>query len=184
MISLYNYSLQIFNEVNSNKKNISKIIKLIKKIKKQKKRIFFIGNGASNTIGSHFALDFSKNLRISSINLESSALVTAISNDLGYEYVFAKYLETFEIKNDLLIAISSSGNSKNIYNAIKFFKTKGQVISLTGINKKNKVSKINSKGLNIFVNLKGYNQVECAHNAILAFVCDSVKRNHIYKVNI
>jgi D-sedoheptulose 7-phosphate isomerase len=183
MISIENYINQIRNEINLNTTKILQFAKLVKKIKNKKKRIFFIGNGASNTIGSHFALDFSKNLDISSVNLESPALITAISNDLGYEYIFERMLKSFNINKDLLIAISSSGNSKNIINAINFFKNKGHVVTLSGINKNNKAIKTNTKGINIFINLCGYNQVECSHNQVLGFVCDYVKGNHIYKCN-
>ena len=184
MINLMNYNNEIIKAINLNDKKIIETTKLIKKIKAKKKRIFFIGNGASNTIGSHFALDFSKNLKIQSINLDSSALITAISNDFHFQYIFERYLKTFNIKNDLLIAISSSGNSKNIINGVKFFKKKGHVISLTGINKNNNIIKTNSNGINIFVNLKGYNQVECSHNIILGFIFDHLMGSHIYKVNI
>jgi len=183
MISLEIYTNQISDEINFNKSKILQFAKLVKEIKSKKKRIFFIGNGASSTIGSHFALDFSKNLGVSSMNLESPALITAISNDLGYEHVFTRMLRTFNIKKDLLVAISSSGNSKNIINAINFFKTKGQVVTLSGINKNNKAIKTNIKGINIFINLRGYNQVECSHNQVLGFVCDYAKGSHIYKVN-
>ena len=183
MISLNKYLLNITSECSKFNKNIDLCYKKIKLIQKNKKRIFFIGNGASNTIGSHFALDFSKNLNIQSYALDSASLLTACTNDYGYENMFSKYLSTFKIKNDLLIAISSSGNSSNIINAVKFFRNKGAVITLSGINKDNNLMKQNTKGINFFINLEGYNQVEAAHNLILAYICDLVKGKLIYKVN-
>jgi len=143
-------------------------------LQKNKKRIFFIRNGASNTIGSHFALDFSKNLNIQSYALDSASLLTACTNDYGYENMFSKYLSTFKIKNDLLIAISSSGNYSNIINAVKFFRNKGEFITLSGINKDNNLIKQNTNVVNFFINLEGYNQVETANNLIIAYICDLI----------
>jgi D-sedoheptulose 7-phosphate isomerase len=178
------YVNEIFQECQNKSIAIEKTIIYIKKIKKLKRKIFFIGNGASNTIGSHFALDFSKNLMIPSFSLNNSAIITAIANDLDPKLIFSKYLQLISSKKDLLIAISSSGESINIIKAVNFFKKIGSVITLTGMSATNSLIKSNKNGVNIHVNLKGYNQIESAHNVILGLITDKIKGRKIYSVNI
>ena len=89
--------------------------------------IFFIGNGGSCAIASHMMTDFlkgSKNnssIKPKAISLaDNSSLLSAISNDISYEVVFVHQLETFSKTNDLLVSISSSGNSQNIIKSILY----------------------------------------------------------------
>jgi len=58
-------------------------------------RVFFIGNGGSSAISSHMAIDFWKNVGIEAVSFSDSSLLTCISNDFGYDYVFAKPIEFF-----------------------------------------------------------------------------------------
>jgi D-sedoheptulose 7-phosphate isomerase len=91
------------------------------------KQVFTIGNGGSSSTASHLAADLSKNttgantrrFRITSLN-DNAAIVTAIANDLGYENVFAEQLINLIRPGDVLIAVSASGNSPNIVNAIRY----------------------------------------------------------------
>jgi len=100
---------------------------------KMAKRIFFIGNGGSASLASHFAQDINKatqpSLKIFSIQrttaislCDNTAFITALANDDGYETIFTQQLEAhnFDPSHDLLFAISCSGNSKNVVNAIKY----------------------------------------------------------------
>jgi len=104
------------------------------------KQIFIIGNGGSSSTGSHLATDLSKGLslklnkrvRVMSLN-EHNSLITAISNDISYSNIFEFQLKNFANEGDLLIAISGSGNSQNIIQAIQFAKqNKLFVIGLVG----------------------------------------------------
>ena len=91
------------------------------------KQVFTIGNGGSSSTASHLAADLSKNttgantrrFRITSLN-DNAAIVTAIANDLGYENMFAEQLINLIRPGDVLIAVSASGNSPNIVNAIRY----------------------------------------------------------------
>jgi D-sedoheptulose 7-phosphate isomerase len=95
-------------------------------------QIFVFGNGGSASSASHMATDFSKQrfddesklFRITSLN-DNSSFMTATANDFGYEFVFEKQLKTLLRPNDLVIGISSSGNSPNITRAIEFANGKG-----------------------------------------------------------
>ena len=79
----------------------------------------FIGNGGSAGIASHLAIDFSKNGGLRALAFNDPSALTCLGNDLGYENVFAKQIELHGRAGDLLIAISSSGRSPNILNAVE-----------------------------------------------------------------
>ena len=91
------------------------------------KQVFTIGNGGSSSTASHIAADLAKNttgpnmrrFRITSLN-DNAAIVTALANDLGYEHIFAEQLVNLIRAGDVLIAVSASGNSPNIVNAIRY----------------------------------------------------------------
>jgi D-sedoheptulose 7-phosphate isomerase len=104
--------------------------------------IFLIGNGGSAANASHFAEDLSKGVitdqsvekRIRAMSLADNVpFMTASANDSGYENVFVSQLITFANQGDYLIAISGSGNSKNIIKAVEYSKIrKINVIGVTG----------------------------------------------------
>src|SRR5579859_6852640 len=81
-------------------------------------KLIFVGNGGSAAIASHMATDYSKNGDIRSLALNDSSMLTCLGNDLGYDRVFAKQIELHARPGDLVIAISSSGRSANILNAV------------------------------------------------------------------
>jgi D-sedoheptulose 7-phosphate isomerase len=91
------------------------------------KQVFTLGNGGSASTASHMAADLAKNtigpnmhrFRIISLN-DNMSIVTALANDLGYENVFSEQLMNLVKPGDLLIAISASGNSPNVLNAIRY----------------------------------------------------------------
>ena len=112
-------------------KNIQQVIELIANAD----RILICGNGGSATTAMHMATDFEKNLNLKAYSLVSNtALMTAYSNDFEYNDVFALQLYKFDLTNqDLVIAISGSGNSQNVINAINYANTLGaKTLSFTG----------------------------------------------------
>ncbi|MFH1202282.1 MAG: SIS domain-containing protein [Candidatus Omnitrophota bacterium] len=88
-------------------------------------KIIFLGNGGSAADSQHLAAElvgrFQKNRRgLAAISLNvNTSVITALANDYGYEYVFSKQLEALAEKGDLVIAISTSGNAKNVIMAVK-----------------------------------------------------------------
>ena len=103
--------------------------------------ILLCGNGGSASDSIHISSElvgkFEKNRKaISSISLSSNiSNITAIANDFGFEHIFSRQIEAIGKKGDLLIAISTSGNSQNILNAINYAKLNGlTVVAMTGEN--------------------------------------------------
>lgn len=158
---------KLIHEINTN--DLEKSATLISKIKKNK--IILIGNGGSASICSHMATDFSKVHKIRAISFSSDSFLTCFSNDYGYENWCKKALEIFCDKNDLVILISSSGNSDNIVLAAKHCKKhKIKFITMSGFNKNNKLNKFGN--INFWVNSRSYNYIEMTHHIILTSICD------------
>ncbi len=156
-----------------NYNDFSKTIKFLKKIKKNKKKVIIVGNGGSAAMASHVSVDLTKICKIRSINFNEADLLTCFSNDYGYENWIKKALSFYADKGDLLICISSSGESKNIINGANFAKKIGcKVITFTGFDKKNKVKKIGH--INFWLNSKNYNLVEMTHHIWLLSIVDFI----------
>lgn len=150
-------------------KQITESISLIKK----SNRIFFIGNGGSNSICSHMMEDFAKVLRYESFAFSDAALITCFANDYGYENAMMEWLKVYFKTGDILVAISSSGNSPNINNATDHIKSlNGNIITLSGFQKNNK---LNGKGdVNFYLDSNSYGVVECFHHMILHAIIDGI----------
>ena len=102
--------------------------------RKNKKTVFFIGNGGSAATASHFAQDLGEVGRkakvpgFKSLSLtDNTSLITAAGNDHGYDKIFTVQLEELFGAGDVLVAISASGNSPNVVNAVEFAKKAGGI---------------------------------------------------------
>ena len=146
------------------------------KIIRGSNRIFFIGNGGSNSICSHMMEDFMKIARKQTFSFSDPALITCFSNDYGYDNAMKEWLKVMWSENDILVAISSSGNSSNINNAVDYVKTRnGQVITLSGFGKENNLS--HKGNVNFYLPVSSYGIVECYHQIILHVILDSIVTN-------
>ena len=145
---------EILNEIKESikvKENILNSTKLIDDIKnlaeeiiktlKNNGKIIFFGNGGSFADAQHLTAEFISKLRVDRNPIPALALgtnssnLTAIANDYGYDKVFIRELQALANSNDLLIPISTSGNSKNIISAIEYANSKSlNTIGLTGEN--------------------------------------------------
>lgn len=119
---------------------IEQVINILHEARIEQRNIFVMGNGGSASTSTHMACDLSKNTRkpgwpnFKVIGLaDNMAIFSALANDEGYENVFAQQLATFVQPKDVVIAISASGNSKNVLNAVEVAKSKQAVtIGFTG----------------------------------------------------
>jgi len=138
-------------------------------------KLIFVGNGGSAAIASHMATDYSMNGGVRSLALNDGSMVTCLGNDLGYEQIFAKQIELYARKGDLLVAISSSGRSANIVQAvIAARKACCAVITFTGFTAENPLRRLGD--LNFYIASERYGFVEIGHltlcHAVLDFLCD------------
>lgn len=152
---------------------MQKLVDLFSAAKEAGRQVFFIGNGGSAAIASHMTADFMKNGGMKTYSLYDNSVTTCMGNDYGYEYIFSRPLEFLGNEGDLLVAISSSGNSQNIINAIQAAKGKRmKIITLSGFQANNKI--ISMGDYNIYVPVSQYGMVESIHNLILQQVVDTI----------
>ena len=142
------YTKQIENYIELEKKVLSELDKvaineamnMIIKAYEGEHTIYIFGNGGSSATASHYQNDFNKGLsetlekkfRFYCLN-DNVATLMAIANDIGFEEVFRYQLTGRIAEGDIIIAISGSGNSENIINAVEYAKSQGnKIIGLTG----------------------------------------------------
>jgi len=139
--------------------------------------VFFIGNGGSAGMASHMATDACKNGHLRAIAFNDIALITATANDLAYDQVFALPLERLARRGDMLITISSSGNSPNVVSALESAARIGlQVVTLSGMCADNRSRSLGD--LNFYAPLQRYGWVESAHQIILHYWFDQYLHLH------
>lgn len=120
-------------------KLIDEIIQIISTAFKQNKKVLFCGNGGSAADAQHLAAEFSGRYYYDRPPLYAEALhvnssyMTAVANDYSFEMVYARMIEAMASENDILIALSTSGNSSNVIKAVETARNKKMiVISFTG----------------------------------------------------
>ncbi len=152
---------------------MQKLVNLFLDIKKNRNQLFFIGNGGSAAIASHMTADFMKNGRMRTYSLYDNSVTTCMGNDYGYAFIFSRPLEFLANKGDLVVAISSSGNSQNIVNALQVAQQKQlEIITLSGFDKNNQIIKMGK--YNLYVPVKHYGIVESIHNLVLQQIVDII----------
>ena len=127
----------------SDKKNftaIEKAGKLLAQAIQKGNKVISCGNGGSMCDAMHFAEELSGRFRenrkaLPAISISDPSHISCVANDYGYDFVFSRFIEAMGNKGDVLLAISTSGNSKNVIHAINTAKKKGmKIIGLTGKN--------------------------------------------------
>lgn len=127
-------------------------------------KIIFIGNGGSNGIASHLAIDYTKNGGIRSVAFSDAPTLTCLANDFGYENVFSKQLEYYATPKDVAVIISSSGKSPNILAAAQACE-EIPLITFSGMNPNNQLRRLGL--LNFYTPAADYGLVELTHFALL-----------------
>lgn len=172
-------------------KEISNEIKQVKDIildaLKNKNKIILFGNGGSAADSQHMAAEFIGRFlvdrqSIPAISLTTdTSILTAVGNDFGFENIFSRQCESLVSKGDIIIAISTSGNSSNVINGIKTAKEKGGIIiSLTG-NNGGKLNNISDKILKVPTEHIPHIQ-EC-HRVIIHILCDLIEKELMNDLN-
>jgi D-sedoheptulose 7-phosphate isomerase len=135
--------------------------------------VMLIGNGGSAAIASHGAIDFLNSVRVRAMTFSEPSVSTCISNDYGYENVFSRQIEMFAESGDILIAISSSGSSKNILNAVLTAKGRNcGVVTLSGFEPQNPLRQLGE--FNLYIPSFEYGIVEVCHQIIMHSFTDYI----------
>lgn len=153
-------------------KGVSLTVDILLRLIAENKKIYIVGNGGSAAIASHSAIDFWKNGGIPALTFNDSSLLTCISNDIGFEDVFAAPLQMFATSDDLVICISSSGNSPDIVKACEIARQKKcRLITLSAFAPDNKIRSLGD--INFFVSTLSYGFAEIIHQYILHCILDA-----------
>tara|TARA_A100001015_G_C14866893_1_gene662720 strand:- start:489 stop:1055 length:567 start_codon:yes stop_codon:yes gene_type:complete len=177
------YLTDLSSVISPNEKLVENLImakNLFLKTNESRGKIMIFGNGGSAAISSHVSVDLTKNARIRCVNYNEADLITCFSNDYGYDKWVEKAVEFYHDKKDLIILISSSGESMNMINACNFAKKqKLNIITFTGHAKNNKLSSLGN--INFWVDSKAYNFIENTHQIWLLMICDLIigKREYL-----
>lgn len=184
-----------FDEINTNSKKISitdnkgnnlnedkayqMIYKQLYQMQKECGVLHFIGNGASASIASHFGLDYFKAGEIRTNTFNDLSALTAFGNDISFEEVFSFPISRTLKEIDMLIAVSSSGNSPNIVKGLQAAKEQGSfLLTLSGMNFDNKIRTMGD--INMYFPEMDYGPTECAHTIMLHHILDTfVEKNTV-----
>jgi len=165
--SYFNYLKEIFEKIDT--AEIKEFVEIIMAARDSGRTIFFMGNGGSAATASHFANDLAigtndyiKPFKALSIT-DNTPVITAISNDFGYDEIFTRQLKIYAKKGDVIVGISASGNSQNLINAFEYASSVGlKTVALTAFDG-GKMRKIADQGVHIPTNNNEYGPAEDLH---------------------
>jgi D-sedoheptulose 7-phosphate isomerase len=133
--------------------------------------VLWVGNGGSAAIASHICVDFFK-AGARSLSFNDGPMLTCMANDYGYDQVFSRPIEFCAGAGDVLVAISSSGRSLNILNAVAAARSRGgEVLTLSGFDAGNPLRALGD--WNFYVGSGVYGYVETVHAAICHALYDA-----------
>ena len=173
-------STKIIAEVQTLSNEINKTANLIVKAINKNKKIIIIGNGGSAADAQHIAAEFLGKYKIKRKSIAAIALtansstITAIANDYDFVDIFSRQCESLVSKGDVVIGISTSGNSINIHKALQVSKKRGAItIGMLG-NSGGKISKI--VDIPIIVNSKNTPHIQEVHRVVYHKICEQVEQ--------
>ena len=150
---------------------ISSLQERLLQLKNDHQNLFIVGNGGSAGVAAHAVTDFFNVAKIRATTLHESSLLTCMANDFGYENAVGRMLALLLNPGDVVIAISSSGNSMNMRNAATIASEKGAyVVTLTGFSAHNPLRHLGH--INIWLDSDDYGFVEVGHQFILHNIAD------------
>ena len=173
------------------RENIVRIIGRLIEAYNNGNQIFILGNGGSASSASHFACDLGKGtlkhrcnerekrFRIISLT-DNFPLISAYANDISFDEIFSQQLRNLIVRNDLVIVLSGSGNSRNLIKAVDYAKKCGAyTIGLLGFNKGGKLAKLVDDS--IIIQSSNYGQIEDSHlilNHMITYCISQFKEDY------
>ena len=171
--------LGAFIKDEKNFETIGKIATELADAYKNGKKSLIAGNGGSNCDAMHFAEEFTGRFRkerpaLPSISISDSSHITCVGNDYGFDAIFSKGVEAFGQEGDFFLGLSTSGNSKNIIEAVKVAKEKGlKTVALLG---KDGGQLKGMCDYEFIINAKTSDRVQEVHMMILHIIIEGVER--------
>lgn len=162
-----NYLQSVLQRVNT--AEVGRFIQVLLDARERGATIFFIGNGGSAATASHFANDlaigtnnFDPPFRCISLT-DNVPIITALSNDFGYEEVFVRQLRSLGRKGDVLVGISASGNSPNLVKALEYARSTGiKTVAITAFDG-GRIRTMADEGIHVPTEPKEYGPAEDTH---------------------
>lgn len=152
-------------------KSIMALCNRLAEMRRNGRNLYLVGNGGSAGVAGHAATDFFNVAKLRATTLHESSLLTCMANDFGYENAYSRMLAQMVQPDDIVIAISSSGNSMNIRNAaMQAAKNGGMVVTLSGFAKDNPLRSMGE--FNFWLDSDNYGLVEIGHQFILHNISD------------
>lgn len=176
-------SIKVKKQIVEDETIITKIansVSMIIEAYKNNNKVLFCGNGGSAADAQHLSAELSGRFKIDRDPLDAEALhvntsyVTAVANDYSYDEIYSRLVKAKGKKGDILIGLSTSGNSKNVIRAFKIAKEKGMItISLTG-EKRNLLEELSD--ITIKVPSQDTANIQESHIMIGHIICDLVEK--------
>jgi D-sedoheptulose 7-phosphate isomerase len=175
----FSQSASLLSESAKYSKTILEISNMIVECLKNNNKVVLFGNGGSATDSDHFATELLgryllERQSLAAISITNSATISAIGNDYGFENIFSRQCESLVNENDVVIAISTSGNSLNVLKGIKLSNKKNaKTIAITG-NDGGKLGKLS--GISLIVTSNSTPRIQEVHRIVIHIICDIVER--------
>jgi D-sedoheptulose 7-phosphate isomerase len=169
--------------MNIDRKSIGKFAETLLDARERGASVFFIGNGGSAATASHFANDiavgtnsYAKPFRAISLT-DNQAIITAIGNDFGFDEIFSRQLQLLGKQGDIVVAISASGNSKNLIKAFEYANENGiKTVAITAFSG-GAMKEMADEGIHVPTGPKEYGPAEDAH-----MILDHLLGNYLLRV--
>lgn len=163
------------------KPSIARAIEIIVNAFQNNNKMLICGNGGSAADSQHFAAEFTgryemerKPLPAMALTTDTSA-ITAIGNDYSFDVIFSKQVEALGNKDDVLFAISTSGNSANVIKAIEAAQAKNMhIITLTGKDGGKMAKMLKNTDINICANVERTARIQEIHILVMHTICDAI----------
>lgn len=144
---------------------------MLRHVKAKGKKVILVGNGGSSALVAHVSNDLCKCDGIPALVCTEQSLLTALTNDEGYDVAFAWQVSLHGSKGDILIAVSSSGQSENIIKSVEMAHEKGmKVITFSGFSPDNTLRQVGD--LNFYMPSSSYGMVEMSHSVFCHYLTD------------
>lgn len=165
----FNSLARLLTQVDS--ASLLRCVEMIQAVHAQRGKVIIAGNGGSASIASHIALDLSNAAGVRSVSFNDSNLITCLANDNSYEEWIECALNMYADVQDMVVLISSSGQSRNILNAAEKAKAMNlPLVTLSGFSEENPLRALGD--INLWVDSSCYNYVESIHSVWLVALVD------------